>query len=60
MSFMADELVWAITRERNEEVRRIRPHTEVRGPEKSQPPHVDEETAYFLDIRQGTRGSLGA
>jgi len=29
-SFITDELVWAITREREEEARRIRPHTELK------------------------------
>jgi hypothetical protein len=29
-SFITDELVWAITREREEEARRVRPHTERR------------------------------
>jgi hypothetical protein len=26
--FITDELVWAITREREEDVRKVRPHTE--------------------------------
>ena len=30
--FITDELVWAITREREEDVRKVRPHTERRVP----------------------------
>ena len=40
-SFITDELVWAITREREEEARRIRPHTELKTAQensRTQPP----------------------
>jgi hypothetical protein len=40
-SFITDELVWAITREREEEARRVRPHTELklaREKSRSEPP----------------------
>ena len=60
MSFTVDELVWAATRERNEDARRVRPHMDARPADKAQPPHMETETAYYLDIRQGTRGTLGA
>lgn len=38
-SFITEELVWAITREREEEARKVRPHTERRDrPNDSTPP----------------------
>ncbi len=36
LGFLSEELVWAIARERQEEMRNIRPHTEIRpDPERS-------------------------
>jgi len=47
-SFITDELVWAITREREEEARRVRPHTELKlaqDSSRTQPPsHGDRPT----------------
>jgi hypothetical protein len=34
-SFITEELVWAITREREEEARKVRPHTERVRPEET-------------------------
>jgi hypothetical protein len=39
LSYFSDELIWALSREREEEVRRIRPHTERRAqPDRTSPP----------------------
>jgi hypothetical protein len=42
-AYIAEELIWAIAREREEEVRKIRPHTERRTEDAHMPPPEDRE-----------------
>lgn len=57
LSFTTDELVWATMRERDEEARRVRPHTEAKAIEETPArPPSDGEEWISLTLR---RGSLG-
>jgi hypothetical protein len=41
LAYFAEELVWAIARERKEEIRKVRPHTERRTDADRTAPHED-------------------
>ena len=47
LGFMADELVWALCREREEEARSIRPHTEKR-PDAERPVRQPSNWGYWV------------
>ena len=42
LAFITEELAWAVARERDEEARRVRPHT-ARRPDPARSTHEDEE-----------------
>jgi hypothetical protein len=56
LSFIADELVWATIRDREEEARRVRPHTEREPEARGTPPPVNRGPMLAFTLR---RGSLG-
>ncbi len=54
LSFVVDELVWAVVREREEEARSTRPHTEKKSDaERSQGPRADWGQWMSLALRGG-------
>ncbi|MDO8617090.1 MAG: hypothetical protein Q7T33_15375 [Dehalococcoidia bacterium] len=49
LSFLADELVWAVGREREEEARRIHPHTDKR-PQRERPAAPPADWGHWISL----------
>jgi hypothetical protein len=52
LAFISEELVWAIRREREEEARKVRPHTARRQPtQDAEPPPPGGAGSHWFDLQ---------